>query len=272
MKTALYVCGLLLAGLAAGAVVLLGGWYDVSATNQHLQPTYMLLETGLRQAVKRRGASIAVPALDDPALVQRGAGYFREYCVACHGAPGVAPEPFALGLVPHPAPLSGTGREWQPGEIFWVIKHGLKMTGMPAWQFRITDEEIWATVAFIRRLPALSPAEYRALKTSKRTTRDLAPIDDGTASAARATTALQQYACVTCHRIPGVVGPEAHFGPPLDGIGGRQLIAGRLPNTRQNMIRWLRDPHRIDPDSAMPPLGVSERDARDMAAYLDTLR
>ena len=89
---------------------------------------------------------------------------------------------------------------------------------------------------------------------------------------ARGKVAVQQYACVTCHRIPGIVGAHAPVGPTLEGIATRGVIAGMLPNTTENMVRWLRDPQRWHAGNAMPNLGVTERDARDIAAYLDTLK
>ena len=81
-------------------------------------------------------------------------------------------------------------------------------------------------------------------------------------------TAIQQYACVTCHTIPGAVGPDTWIGPSLRHIGTRTYLAGILPNTPDNMIAWLMDPKAIAPDSAMPDLGVTEAHARDIAAYL----
>lgn len=90
--------------------------------------------------------------------------------------------------------------------------------------------------------------------------------------AKRGRTALQQYACVACHRVPGVTGPQAHVGPPLEGIASRKMLGGVLPNTAENMVRWIRAPQQAAPLTAMPALGVSERDARDIAAYLATLR
>jgi cytochrome c2 len=94
----------------------------------------------------------------------------------------------------------------------------------------------------------------------------------GEADAARGRRALEQYACVTCHAIPGVVGANAPVGPPLGGVGARTMLGGVLPNSPENMARWLREPQRYAPLTAMPNLGVTERDARDMAAYLATLR
>lgn len=88
----------------------------------------------------------------------------------------------------------------------------------------------------------------------------------------RGRVAIRQYACQTCHVIPGVIGAEALVGPPLNGIASRLYLAGVLTNTPDRMIEWLRNPQEIDPLSAMPDVNVTERDARDIAAYLYTLR
>ncbi|HEV7368104.1 c-type cytochrome [Arenibaculum sp.] len=80
--------------------------------------------------------------------------------------------------------------------------------------------------------------------------------------------ALRQYACTTCHVVPGIVGASVHVGPPLEGMATRRYIAGVLPNRPENMIRWLMDPQEVDPLSAMPDLGVTPEHARDIAAYL----
>lgn len=95
---------------------------------------------------------------------------------------------------------------------------------------------------------------------------------DGTANIDRGRIALTQYACHACHVIPGVTGSRASVGPPLEGIGKRPLIAGKLPNTPDNMMRWIRHPKQVDPQTAMPDMGVQEQHARDMAAYLSTLK
>ena len=79
------------------------------------------------------------------------------------------------------------------------------------------------------------------------------------------------YGCNACHSIPGVAG-QAMVGPPLTNMASRAYIAGRLPNQPLDMIDWIRAPRAIDPGTAMPDLGVTERDARDMTAFLFTLR
>jgi mono/diheme cytochrome c family protein len=273
-KTLLWCAAIGAFGAAVSSIVVYGGLYDVSATDQHLAPTYKLLDFAMRRSIARRGASISVPALDEPKRIGRGLALYRTHCVQCHGAPGVAPAPFALGLTPAPANLAYAGREWPPADIYWTVKHGLKMTGMPAWAFRMNEEELWDVVAFVRAMPLWSPAEYRARAATVAEHRHDHPsaATPTRADAARGRVALQQYACATCHQIPGVVGSQAAVGPPLTGMGQRGFIGGVLPNTSENMVRWLRSPQAVNPDTAMPGLGVSERDARDMAAYLETLR
>ena len=88
----------------------------------------------------------------------------------------------------------------------------------------------------------------------------------------RGAVALRTYGCGSCHAIPGVPGAVAYVGPPLDAWAERHYIAGTLLNTPDNLIHWLRDPQAVEADTAMPNLGVTEQDARDMSAYLYTLR
>lgn len=293
MRT-LAILASLAAGAAAGALIaLLAGAYDISATDQHLRPTFRVLQIAMRQSVKRRAEAIEAPPLDDPALAARGLHHFRAHCVQCHGAPGVAPEPFALGLTPLPGSLSDTAREWTTSELYWVIRNGIKMTAMPAWQFRMSDDELWSIVAFLKTLPELSPRQYRDSRAagpiapaaaspgsasgtepgSASGSASDAPASDGPApDANRGRRALRQFGCVGCHVIPGVVAADSHVGPPLQRIGTRAFLAGQLPNTRENLIRWIRHPQAISPGTAMPDLGVGEGDARDMAAYLERLR
>jgi cytochrome c2 len=83
--------------------------------------------------------------------------------------------------------------------------------------------------------------------------------------------AFNQYACVSCHVIPGIVGADIHVGPPLSAVAERKYLAGVLPNTPANLVRWLREPQAIAPRSAMPDLGVSQQAALDMSAYLYNL-
>jgi mono/diheme cytochrome c family protein len=257
---------------AAGGAFVWSGLYDISATDQHLPPTYWLMEKTMRRSVSRRGADISVPPLGAPQQIERGLALYRSHCVQCHGAPGVAPEPFALGLTPLPAPLVQTAREWSPGEIFWVVKHGIKMTGMPAWEFRMSEDDLWSVVALVQRLPYFSPDGYRRTAAPELTPHQHRSEVRADSSIERGRVALQQYSCVACHRIPGITGAEARVGPPLSGIASRTMLGGVLSNSTENMVRWIREPQAHAPLTAMPDLRVTDRDARDMAAYLGTLK
>ena len=280
------IAAVVMAAGAAGFVY--SGVYDIAATDQHTAPVFWLLKTTMRRAVQHQARTIEVPPLDDPALITQGRALFVANCSRCHGAPGVAPEPFALGFRPAPANLANTGIEWKPAQLYWTIKHGMKLTAMPAWEYRLPDHDLWAIVAYVQRLPYESPRAFReALRASAAAPQpspdrmDAAsaanesakrPAQAPAADAKRGRHVLLQYGCVTCHEIPDVVGAAIPVGPPLDRMGSRRFIAGVLENTPDNMVRWLREPQRFVPDGAMPNLGVPEHDARDMAAYLESLR
>ena len=261
--------------LIAGALVLYTGAYDVAATQPHWRLTNWLLHTELHQSVARQARNVHAPPLDDTAFIERGLALYRGNCVPCHGAPGIAPDAFALGLLPPPANLALTAREWLPAELYWVVRHGVKATGMPAWAYRLSDPDLWAIVAFLRRLPDLSPVDYaervRLHPETPAAGLSNPRASEGPGDAGRGKLALSQYACITCHVIPGVPGTYAPVGPPLGRMATRAFIAGVLRNTPENMVRWLREPQKIVPRTAMPALGVTDQDARDIAAYLETL-
>ncbi|MGG2396008.1 c-type cytochrome [Pseudomonas sp. SH1-B] len=158
----------LLAGLTLIMTSLLGaiafiylGFYNVAATAQHTAPVYWLTNTVMRHSIAQRAAELTPPALDDAGRIEHGMRLYVRHCEQCHGGPGVAPQPFALGLTPIPANLVETGRRWPASHIFWTAKYGIKMTGMPAWKYRLDDDQLWDLVAFIEHLPRLAPGDYR---------------------------------------------------------------------------------------------------------------
>src|SRR5947207_12031543 len=91
-------------------------------------------------------------------------------------------------------------------------------------------------------------------------------------NASRGAAAIGRYGCGSCHTISGVPGANGLVGPPLNGIGSREYIAGEVPNTAANLMRWIQHPHQIEPHTVMPEMNVTEQDSRDIAAYLYTLR
>lgn len=261
-----------LLALGAIATVVALGLYDVSAVQPHTRPVHALLEVGLKQSVRRQAGDEPPPVpLDDPHQLALGAACFRTHCVACHGAPGQAAQPFAQGMQPVPDSLSGAARRWQPRELYWITRHGIKMTGMPAWEYRLSDEELWAVAGFIVQLGSLSPAQYRALDQAptlpRCTGQPEAATDLPLDRRALARRALLQHGCTACHAVPGLPS-NAAVGPPLTGLAGRERLGSRLPMTADHLALWIRDPQAVEAHSAMPAQGVSEAQARLMAEYL----
>jgi len=139
------------------------GIYDVAATEPHWPVTTWLLETARVRSIKAHSAGIQVPpGLDDPAKVLIGVDHYAAHCAVCHGAPGVPKGDIARGLYPPPPDLATAAPRYSPAELFWILKHGLKMTGMPAWSDH-SDDELWATVAFVEKLPGMSKQDYARL-------------------------------------------------------------------------------------------------------------
>lgn len=275
MKAALLtLLATLLLGAATAAGIVWGGFYDIAANAPHAQPVYTLLETTMQRSVKRHAAAIVPPPLDEPALLRRGALCFRDKCLQCHGGPGRPQAEIGRSMQPLPGPLVDAPSRWQARELYWITRNGIKMSGMPAWQHRLPESDLWALVAFMQRLPALDVAGFDALAGPAVPGRCEAPADAAPATppdAERGRRALSQHACTACHRIPGVTGSDVHVGPPLAGFARRRLIAGVLPNTPEQRVRWIRDPRHADAQTTMPDLAVGEADARDIAAYLGTL-
>jgi len=149
--------------LAALVVVgVYSGAYDVAADVPHGSLARWLFSTTQDRSVHRAAAGIEAPPLDDSARIAEGAEHYHAMCQGCHGAPGVERSEIGQGLNPRAPNLAHSAREWSPAELFWMTKHGIKMTGMPSFGKTHDDEKIWSIVAFVHQLPEMSPAEYRA--------------------------------------------------------------------------------------------------------------
>lgn len=150
--------------LGAGALAFVySGLYSVAATDPHWPITHWLMETARIRSIKAHAAGVAPPAgYDDPARIAAGVEHFAAHCAVCHGAPGVPRGEIARGLYPLPPDLAAVAGRYTPGELFWIVKHGIKMTGMPGWADH-GDDQLWATVAFLQKLPGLNEADYAQL-------------------------------------------------------------------------------------------------------------
>ena len=154
--------GLSLAIVAAGALAFIySGVYDISATTPHFGVTHRILRTVMEQSVKRQARDVKVPELDDPEKVHSGFRSFDAMCVTCHGAPGAPASDINKGLYPKAPDLAQTANNWTPAELYVIVKRGIKMSGMPAWEPTHSGEQLWELVAFLKVLPAMPAAEYQ---------------------------------------------------------------------------------------------------------------
>lgn len=140
------------------------GAYNVAATDDHQPIVRWVLETTMKNSVEDRAADVDVPSLTE-SMVAAGAPRYKAMCAHCHGAPGVRKEDWAQGMLPQPPHLPDVASEWKPNEVFWLAKHGVRMSGMPAFGPSHSDQAIWEIAAFVKRLPAMTPEEYASFET-----------------------------------------------------------------------------------------------------------
>ncbi|VVP23675.1 c-type cytochrome [Pseudomonas fluorescens] len=149
-----------------GAGVVYFGVFNVGADDPHSQAVHSLLSTARDRSIEVRSRDIEVPDLTDEVLIRAGAGNYNAMCIGCHLAPGLAQTELSKSLYPAPPNLSKLGADGNPAAAFWIIKHGIKSTGMPAWGKSMADPYIWGMVAFLQQLPGMDAQEYRALTAS----------------------------------------------------------------------------------------------------------
>lgn len=157
-----FVLLLLLVIAAFAGVFIYAGLYNIGADAPHWRGVTMVLDELRGRAIAHHSRDIRPPAdLTDPKRISAGAGLYSEMCAGCHLGPGVEKSEMSQGLYPQ-APELARGTDLTPAEQFWTIKHGVKLTAMPAWGKTHSDQLIWDMVAFIRQLPRMTPEQYRA--------------------------------------------------------------------------------------------------------------
>jgi mono/diheme cytochrome c family protein len=149
--------------LAIGAAAFIGsGIYNIGADDHHTKIVLTIIEQLRERSVAARSNSIEAHYVEDPARIAAGAQHYAALCVGCHLAPGVTQSDIRRGLYPHPPNLAQEELQ-QAQRAFWIIKHGIKMSAMPAWGKTLDDVEIWDTVAFVRKMPEMTPETYQHL-------------------------------------------------------------------------------------------------------------
>jgi len=148
----------------AGLGFIFSGFYNVAADEEHTNPVQWVLRTTQSRSVERRAEEVHPPdwlAHPDPEVLRKGFVHYHEMCVTCHGAPGISMSEAAMGLNPSPPDLTRHADE--ANETFWIVKHGIKMTGMPSFGMTHDDDEIWAIVAFLQTMPKLTKEQYQKM-------------------------------------------------------------------------------------------------------------
>jgi mono/diheme cytochrome c family protein len=138
------------------------GVYDVGADDHHTTVVSAVMQALRERSIAARAAALTVPRLEDPSKISAGAARYSALCVDCHLAPGVTTSDLRKGLYPHPPNLVQEDTRDARG-AFWTIKHGVKMSAMPAWGGTLSDDAIWDIVAFLRQMPGMSTETYQQL-------------------------------------------------------------------------------------------------------------
>lgn len=245
--------------------------YNIAASVEHYAPIRALLNGYMKNAVAIRAARTEPPDWfdpDDPALIRLGAGHFATGCAACHGAPGRPRSPVVRGMLPEPTRLESA--EYSTSEYYWLVRHGLKYTGMPGWAGEGRDDEPWALAAFLGNYAALSPGDYHDLAWGPSP-----PPSDAAAMTLGGVAGPQTPfdGCARCHgrdglgrdgTAPKLAGQSAaYLAAALDAYAGNRRQSGFMepvaaalsPRLRAELARRFAGmpPASPVPDGAPPP-------------------
>jgi len=246
------IVGAMLALLVAlGAIFVWSGIYNVAASSDHLRITTWLLAQVRERSIDTRTIATDVPPLDDEGMVRLGASHFETACVSCHGRPGQKTNPVMQGMLPPPPDLAEVGKRRPPEEIFWIVKHGLKYTGMPAWPDLRREDEVWGVTAFLVDLPTRT-ADYPDMAGLSR------GRDDSGDAGQIGSTAKE---CGRCHETGGS-DTNGDRIPRLSGLSEAYIL-----RSLQDYARGSR------PSGVMQPIAdrLDERAMRDLAARYSAL-
>jgi cytochrome c553 len=209
-----------------GFLVAASGIVPISASSGHWPITAWLLKFSMHRSVATHSLGIDVPSLDQPRLIWKGAAQYDIACAPCHGSPEFPTPRIASKMLPPPPYLPPVISEWDTEELFYVVKHGVKFTGMPAWPSQQRDDEVWAMVAFLLAMPKLDIDEYRRVAGIEGAVSEVAePIQRMEAAESVPRSVVQR--CARCHGVDGAGG----------GDGAFPRLAGQRPVYLENALR-----------------------------------
>ena len=253
------VGGFLTVAAIGGFLLAASGIMPIKASSGHWAITEWFLSFSMSRSVATHSIGIkALPAdtLDSRMLVLKGAGHYETGCAPCHGSPAFRQPRVPQAMTPTPPYLPPKISEWNSKELFYIVKHGVKFTGMPAWPTQKRDDEVWAMVAFLRVLPGLEAAEYRQLT---RITENIGGVVDlgGELDERQAVAQLARESCARCHGLSGRGG----------GAGAFPRLAGQHPTYLYNTLQAYAEEERHS--GIMEPLAAALRpeQMRALAQY-----
>jgi cytochrome c553 len=254
----------LLAGLG-GFFVAAMGLVPITASSGHWPITAWFLNFTMSRSVSTHSLGTTVPALDDSGMVIKGATHYHRGCFPCHGNPAIHHPRIARQMTPHPPYLPPVLHEWKPEELFYIVKHGVKFTGMPAWPTQERDDEVWAIVAFLQKFPELDEQEYSRMVNGEEmdlearppgaTGGEVVPIQ--TLSGRTSTAHSISDRCGRCHGEDGQ-GREAGVAPKLAGQQQAYLQASLEAYVKGDRPSGIMEPIAV---------GMSREEIREAAIY-----
>jgi cytochrome c553 len=255
------IAGLLAVLGFGGFLVAASGVIPIKASSGHWAITRWFLNFSKERSVAMHTLGLEAPSLDDPGLVLKGAGHYETGCRPCHGNPALPQPRIAWQMTPSPPYLPPRISRWEPDELFYIVKHGIKFTGMPAWPALGRDDEVWAMVAFLRTFPALDAEAYRQLVYGEATpSGEGAPLSGllGPGQAPRAVTA----SCGRCHGVDG----------RGRGVGAFPKLAGQRPAYLLAALQAFAHGERHS--GIMQPIAtaLSQEEMRELAHYYASLQ
>jgi cytochrome c553 len=246
---------MVIGAILIAAIGVISGVAPITASSGHWRITAAFLDFAKVRSVSTHAWGIDAPALDDEALIVKGAGQYETACLPCHGGPGRRLPPVMAAMTPPPPELSDRLDRWTPEELFSIVKHGIKFTGMPAWPAQQRDDEVWAMVAFLRRMPQLDTAAYRRLAYGDAGAPSEAS-DTQRAIGSQPPSAVRNV-CWRCHGSDGTGrGPGAF--PSLAGQHAEYLYAS---------LRAFADRSRVSGIMSGIAANLSDAEMRAAAAY-----
>jgi mono/diheme cytochrome c family protein len=162
MKISLVIAGTLAVGVIGAGLFIESGSYNIGADDHHTKIVLAVIDQLRERSIGARARTIDLRYVEDPVRIAAGAEHYASLCAGCHLAPGVTKSAIRPGLYPHPPNLAQ--EDLRDGRrAFWIIKHGIKMSAMPAWGKTLDDAAIWDVVSFVRKMPVMTPETYREL-------------------------------------------------------------------------------------------------------------